>query len=232
MDDDFHFLGSMPYEFRMDTEYAESFKDACEERGLQARTVSYDGFPIDTGSIVALKLLNPENRIPACIVSSNVYSNRAEQIVLGKAARDAMAKLGKKAVVVVVASLSNRMFTEHIDPAEDRIHSAKDDEWNQKILEFFADGRLEDISQLSRDIQSQIRGSNVVAYKPAWWMAATMGQHNNYHGEVLAYEALHGAGGAVIQLTPAKGSIGDKEFDEDDVEFYHGDRHVLDKGSL
>ena len=77
VDDDFHFLGSMPYEFRMDSEYAESFKDACEERGLQARTVSYDGFPIDTGSIVALKLLNPENRIPACIVSSNVYSNRA-----------------------------------------------------------------------------------------------------------------------------------------------------------
>ena len=124
--------------------------------------------------------------------------------MLGKAARDAMTKLAKKVVVVVVASLSNRMFTEHIDPADDRIHSAKDDEWNQKILEFFADGRLEDISQLSRDIQSQIRVSKVVAYKPAWWMAATMGQHNNYHGEVLAYEALHGAGGAVIQLTPAK----------------------------
>ena len=39
------------------------------------------------------------------------------------------------------------MFTEHIDPSEDRIHSQKDDDWNQKILEFFADGRLEDLSQ-------------------------------------------------------------------------------------
>jgi hypothetical protein len=36
----------------------------------------------------------------------------------------------------------------------------------------------------------------------------------------------------VIQLTPAKGGVGDKEFDEDDVEFYHGDRSVLDKGML
>jgi len=152
--------------------------------------------------------------------------------VLGKAARDAMSELGKKVVVVVVASLSNRMFTEHIDPSEDRIHSAKDDEFNRKILEFFADGRLEDISQLSRDIHGQIRVSKVVAYKPAWWMAATMGQHNNYHGEVLAYEALHGAGGAVIQLTPAEDGVGDKEFDEDDVEYYHGDRNVLDKGML
>ncbi len=232
VDDDFHFLGSMPYEFRMDSEYAEEFRVACEGRGLQARTVAYDGFPIDTGSVVALKLLNPDNRIPACIVSSNVYSNRAEQIVLGKAARDAMSKLGRKAVVVVVASLSNRMFTEHIDPSEDRIHSPKDDEWNRKILEFFSDGRLEDISQLSREIQGQVRVSKVVAYKPAWWMASTMGQHNNYDGEVLAYEALHGAGGAVIQLTPSSGSIGDKEFDEDDVEYYHGDRNVLDRGSI
>ena len=72
VDDDFHFLGSMPYKFRMDVEFAEAFRDAAESRGLQSRTVAYDGFPIDTGSVVALKLLNPENRIPACIVSSNM----------------------------------------------------------------------------------------------------------------------------------------------------------------
>ena len=124
------------------------------------------------------------------------------------------------------------MFTEHINPSEDRIHSAKDDEWNKKILEFFDAGRLEDISQLSRDIHNQIRVSKVVAYKPAWWLAATMGQHNNYEGEVLAYEALHGSGGAVIMLTPSKESVGDKEFDEDDVENYHGDRDVLSQGDI
>ena len=103
---------------------------------------------------------------------------------------------------------------------------------NRKILEFFADGRLEDLSQLSREIHGQIRVQKVVAYKPAWWMAATMGQHNNYDGEVLAYEALHGSGGAVVTLTPSTGSVGDKEFDEDDVEYYHGDRDVLNKGML
>ena len=232
VDDDFHHLGSMPYEFRMDTEFAHAIKENSVKRGLEARTVAYEGFPIDTGSVVALQLLNPDNRIPACILSSNMYANRAETIVLGKAARDTLAAQGKKAVVVVVSSLSNRMFTEHIDAADDRIHSQKDDDWNRKILEFFADGRLEDLSQLSRDIHGQIRVQKVVAYKPAWWMAATMGQHNNYDGEVLAYEALHGSGGAVITLTPASGSVGDKEFDEDDVEFYRGDRNVLDKGML
>ncbi len=232
VDDDFHYLGSMPYSFKIDTDFAEKYMECCKDRGLHSRTVAYDGFPIDTGSIVALKLLNPENKIPACIVSSNMYANRAETIVLGKAARDAIKYQKKKAVVVVVSSLSNRMFTEHINPSEDRIHSAKDDEWNKKILEFFDAGRLEDISQLSRDIHNQIRVSKVVAYKPAWWLAATMGQHNNYEGEVLAYEALHGSGGAVIMLTPSKESVGDKEFDEDDVEYYHGDRDVLSQGDI
>ena len=232
VDDDFHYLGSMPYEFSIDVDFANSMKDAAVARGLYARTVAYDGFPIDTGSVVALSLLNPENRIPAVILSSNMYANRSETIVLGKAARDTLHAQGKKAVIVVVSSLSNRMFTEHIDPSEDRIHSQKDDDWNQKILEFFAEGRLEDLSQLSRDIHGQIRVQKVVAYKPAWFMASTMGQHNNYAGDVLAYEPLHGSGGAVITLTPSGGSIGDKEFDEDDVEYYHGDRNVLDKGML
>lgn len=231
VDDDFHYLGSMPYNFQIDSEFSHEYCSAAEKRGSHARTVEYEGFPIDTGSVVALSLLNPDNRIPACIVSSNMYANRSETIVLGKAANDALVSQGKKAVVVVVSSLSNRMFTEHIDPSEDRIHSSKDNEWNEKILEFFADGRLEDLSQLSREIHGQIRVQKVVAYKPAWWLAASMGQHNNYDGEVLAYEALHGSGGAVIQLTPSLGSFGDKEFDEDDVEYYQGDRNVLNKGN-
>jgi 2-aminophenol/2-amino-5-chlorophenol 1,6-dioxygenase alpha subunit len=216
----------------MDTEFAQSYHENCGKRGLHSRTIAYDGFPIDTGSVVALSLLNPGNRIPACIVSSNVYANRAESIVFGKAARDTLEAQGKKAVIVVVASLSNRMFTKHLEPGEDRIHSAKDEEWNQKIMQFFSEGRLEDLSQLSREIHGQIRVQKVVAYKPVWWMAATMGQSNNYSGEVLAYAALHGAGGAVIQLTPRIGSVGDKEFDEDDVDIFTGDRNVLDKGMI
>ena len=231
VDDDFHFLGSMPYKFKTDTEFSHAYKGACEKRGLTARTIAYRGFPIDTGTIVALKLLNPGNRLPSGIVSSNMYANRSETIVLGKAARDTLIAQGKKAVVVVVASLSNRMFTTHIEPQDDRIHSGKDEEWNKKMLDFFSNGRLEDLSQLSRQIQSQIRVQKVVAYKPIWWMASVMGQHNNYDGVVHGYAPIHGSGAAVISLVPTEGSIGDKEFDEDDIEIYQGDRHVLESNS-
>jgi reactive intermediate/imine deaminase len=227
VDELFHDLGSIPYTFRIDAEFGHAFRDVAVARGLQARTVAYHGFPIDTGSVVALKLLNPDNRIPASIVSSTVYAARAETIVLGKAAREAIETDGKKTAVVVVMTLSNRLFTEFIEPHEDHIHSAKDEEWNAKLLEFFEGGRLEDVAQLSRTIQDQIRVQKVVNFKPMWWLSAVMGQHNRYEGDVLAYEALFGTGGAVITLTPTMSSTGDKEFDEENVEHYRGDRSVL-----
>lgn len=227
VDELFHDLGSMPYKFKIDTDFAEALDQTSRERGLHSRQVNYHGFPIDTGSVVALKLLNPDNKKKAVIVSSNVYADRAETIVFGKAAREALEKQGKKAIVVVVMTLSNRLFTDFIDPKDDRIHSPKDDEWNRKLLEFFAAGRLEDVAQLSREIHKQIRIRKVVNFKPMWWMSAVMGQNNNYDGQVFAYAPLYGTGGAVIGLTPSKRSVGDKEYDEENVEVYKGDRNVL-----
>ena len=227
VDELFHDLGSIPYRFRIDTDFAQMWQQRATERGLSARTVDYHGFPIDTGSVVALKLLNPDNRIPSVICSSNVYADRAETVVFAKACRDAIEAGARKVAVVVVMSLSNRFFTDWIDPSEDRIHSHKDEEWNQKLLEFLGAGRLEDTAQLSRQIQQQIRVRKVVNFKPLWWMSGVMGAHNRYRGKVHGYAPIHGAGSAVISLTPAPDSVGDKEFDEDDVERFAGDREVL-----
>ena len=227
VDELFHELGSIPYEFSMDAKFAHAAVEKMRGRGLEARTVAYHGFPIDTGSVVALKLLNPGNEVPACIVSSNVYSDRAETLVLGKACRDAIEATGKRTAAVVVSTLSNRLFTDWIAPEEDRIHSAKDDEWNRKILEFLGAGRLEDVAQLSRVIQRQIRVKKVVNFKPAWWLSAVMGQHNHYRGDVLGYAAIHGTGAGVVTLEPAAAGVGDKEYDEEDVDVYRGDRDVL-----
>jgi 2-aminophenol/2-amino-5-chlorophenol 1,6-dioxygenase alpha subunit len=227
VDELFHDLGSIPYAFRIDTDFAQAWSSAGKNRGLQLRTVSYHGFPIDTGSIVALKLLNPDNAFPAVICSSNVYADRSETMVLAKSAIDALAAQGKRAVAVCVMSLSNRLFTEFIDPADDRIHSKKDEEWNAKLLEFFSEGRLEDVTQLSRQIQQQIRIQKVVSFKSLWWLSALMGAHNHYTGTVYGYAPVVGTGASVIGLIPAEQSVGDREFDEDSVERFDGDRHVL-----
>ena len=133
---------------------------------------------------------------------------------------DVVKAQGKKAVAVSVMSLSNRMFTEPIEPHEDRIHSLKDDEWNQKILEFLSEGRLEDVGQLSRTIQQQIRVQKVVNFKPMWWLSAMNDNRNNLTGKVLAYEGIHGAGCAVVNLNPTPSGFGDKEYDEDDFKYF------------
>ena len=227
VDELFHDLGSIPYEFRMDTAFAKAYCEQAKKRQLMVRTIDYHGFPIDTGSVVALKLINPDNRLPAVITSSNVYADRAETVVLGKAAAAALQAQNKKAVAVIITTLSNRLHQEFIDEADDRIHSLKDQEWNLKILEFLQAGRLEDVSQLSRQIHREARVKKVNNFKSMWWLTALMGSHNRYQGQVLAYEAVYGTGCAVVSLTPASHAARDLEFDEDSPDVYAGDRNVL-----
>lgn len=227
VDDLFHDLGSIPYELKMDASFAKTYCDIANFRGLHARTVAYKGFPIDTGSVVALKTLNPDNKIPAVIVSSNVYADRTETVVLGKAARETLEKENKTAVAIIVSSLSNRLFDLDFDPKEDRIHSRKDDEWNRKVLEYLNLGRLEDVSQLSRQIHKEARVNKVNNFKPFWWLSALMGQNNMYTGEVMAYEAIQGTGAAVVGLKPSDRASRDLEYDEEDPEKYLGERNVL-----
>jgi 2-aminophenol/2-amino-5-chlorophenol 1,6-dioxygenase alpha subunit len=56
VDPEWHELGSMPYKFRIDVDFAHAYEKAAKARGLPTRTVAYHGFPIDTGSVVALKV--------------------------------------------------------------------------------------------------------------------------------------------------------------------------------
>lgn len=225
VDQDFHELGTVHYKLRIDADFAHAYVAKAKQRGLTARAVAYRGFPIDTGSIVALSLLNPDNKYAAGIVGCNMYADRAETLVLGKAARDAIDTSGKRTVAIAVTALSNRMWTDWIDPADDRIHSLKDDEWNRKLLELLGEGRLEDVAQLARTFHRQAHGDSKL--KAIWWLAAVMGQNNEYSGKIYDYQAIWGTGAALVGLTPDASATGDLEYDEDDVEFYKGDRNVL-----
>jgi 2-aminophenol/2-amino-5-chlorophenol 1,6-dioxygenase alpha subunit len=227
VDEEFHELGSIPYKFKMDSKLADGIVQAGEKRGLHMRYVDYQGFPIDTGSVVTLKLANPGQKIPAVIFSSNMYADRAETVVLGKAVLDALKEQKKTAVAITISTLSNRLHSQFIDPKADKIHSLKDQEWNLKILEFLEKGRLEDVAQLSRQIHKEARVKKVNNFKPFWWLSSVMGAHNRYKGEVLAYETVYGTGSAVVGLTPTEFATRDLEFDEDSPEIYGGERNVL-----
>ena len=214
VDPNWYALGEIPYEFRIDSAFGELYCSLARQGGLQAATVNYHGFPIDTGTVVALKLLNPQNAIPASVVSCNIYAERDETRALGRIARQAIDAYGKKTVVVVVSNLSNRYEVGDIDVANDRISSAKDDEWNRKILEMLGEGRLEDVAQVAREFGREANAD--MGFKAVWWLAALAGEHNKYDGKVWDYQPVWGTGSALVGLTPnpRKELDFEKEFDE------------------
>jgi 2-aminophenol/2-amino-5-chlorophenol 1,6-dioxygenase subunit alpha len=213
VDQNWYEFGEIPYKFRVDPEFGELYAQICKDKGMQASTVNYHGFPIDTGTVVALKLLNPGNKIPVSIVSCNIYAEREESRALGYAARAAIEQYGKKTIVVCVTNLSNRYEVAEIDIARDRISSAKDDEWNRKLLEMFGEGRLEDVAQVAREFAREANAD--MGFKAIWWLAALMGEHNRYDGKVWDYQPVWGTGCAIVELTPSTKELDfEKEFDE------------------
>jgi len=214
VDQNWYELGEIPYEFRIDPEFGKLYCQTARQAGLQASTVDYHGFPIDTGTVVALKLLNPNNAIPASVVSCNIYAEREETRLLGRAGRTAIDLYGKKTIVVLVTNLSNRYEVAEIDPAHDRISSQKDDEWNRKILEMLGEGRLEDVAQVAREFGREANAD--MGFKGIWWLASLCGENNLYDGKVWEYAPVWGTGCAVVELTPnpRKEIEWEKEFDE------------------
>jgi len=218
VDQNWYELGEIPYSFRIDPEFGKLYASVCKDLGMQTATVDYHGFPIDTGTVVALKLLNPNNVVPASVVSCNIYAERDETRALGRAARTAIDRYGKKTIVVVVSNLSNRYEVGDIDPANDRISSSKDDEWNRKILEMLGEGRLEDVAQVAREFGREANAD--MGFKAIWWLAALAGENNKYDGKVWDYQPVWGTGNGIVELTPnpRKELDFEKEFDEGPVE--------------
>ena len=160
-----------------------------------------------------MKLLNPNNAVPASVVSCNIYAERDETRALGRLAREAIDRYGKKTIAVCVTNLSNRYEVAEIDPSHDKISSAKDDEWNRKIVEMLGEGRLEDVSQVAREFAREANAD--MGFKAIWWLAALMGEHNRYDGKVWDYQPVWGTGAAIVELTPSQKELDfEKEFDE------------------
>jgi 2-aminophenol/2-amino-5-chlorophenol 1,6-dioxygenase subunit alpha len=214
VDQNWYEYGEIPYDFRIDPSFGELYCDLARKAGMQAATVNYHGFPVDPGTVVALKLLNPGNAIPASVVSCNIYAEREETRALGRIGRAAIDAAGKKTIVVAVTNFSNRYHTHEIDPANDSVSSSKDDEWNRKILEILQEGRLQDVTEVTRDFAREANAD--MNFKAIWWLAALMGETNEYDGRVWDYQPVWGTGAALVELTPVPGKKQpfEKEYDE------------------
>ena len=114
------------------------------------------------------------------------------------------------------------MFTEFIDAVDD-IHSLKDDEWNRKVLEALKRDVLRTLLQLSRTIHQQIapkgrHQADVVAFRY---------ERQTKRFDRTSLPTKHCTELVALLSSPASNGMGDKEYDEDDVEVYHGEFTVL-----
>lgn len=197
VDENWYELGDLPFKFRVDRPAAERLAAAAAAAGYQARLVDYDGFPVDTGTIVADSLLNPGARMQSLMMGCCVYSDYADTVKLAATALAALAD-GVPTAAVAVSGLSGRYFTSDIDGREDHVNGKADDEWNRKVLAKLTAG---DISGARADLPAYGAACKVdMGLKALAFLEGLQVATPGRHAKLLAYGALHGTGAAVLSF--------------------------------
>jgi 2-aminophenol/2-amino-5-chlorophenol 1,6-dioxygenase alpha subunit len=202
VDENWYDLGNLPYDFRTDLELARRTIDLGTAAGLQVRAVDYEGFPVDTGTLVALDFLHPKNEIPVVCISCNIYAGREEELKLGRAAAAAVRALGRRAVVVASTGLSGHYFTREITDDEDRIVNEADDGANRKLLDLMAAGKCIDAMDLVPEYAAKTGAD--MQFKSYYWLMGAIGAaraKSKVKGKVLGYGSIWGSGAAVVEFT-------------------------------
>lgn len=190
--------GHMTYDYPVDTALVERWAGATERAGMQARLTRYEGFPIDTGTIVAGSLLDPDGRLQVAQVSCNLYAPAETMTRLAELGVAAAADLGRRVAVIAVSGLSAGLIQRWISPHEDHILTAEHDRWNTRILDLLAAGDT----------------AGVLAQRAAYSDAAAVDSQGRalaflagagiagVRGEVLEYGPIWGTGAAVVWWQP------------------------------
>jgi 2-aminophenol/2-amino-5-chlorophenol 1,6-dioxygenase alpha subunit len=197
VDENWHEYGDLPFNIRIDTELAAAAIERTAKVSIKAKGVDYDGFPLDTGTIVAAHFLDPHGRLPFVITANNVYHDWDRTALLGKIAVDAARQLSRKIAVVGVGGLSGSFFRQSIDIRQDHIASAAEDEWNRKMLGLMEQG---DVKALLAECPRYAQEARVdMGFKHMAFILGALG--NTFRSAtVRAYEPLYGAGGAVVEF--------------------------------
>lgn len=200
VDENWYEWGDLKYDFKSDRELSLACKEYVHQKlGLPTRSVDFDAFPIDTGTILVNHFLNPGGKIPVVVVSTWVYADAAKAFQIGEAVAEAVRTSGKRAVFVASSLLSARYTTQEIDPEADRFGESSDDQFNQKILKSMETGEWESALATLREAKVPLE----MQFHAFHWLRGTFaGEHTR--GSVLAYGPLWGTGAAVVGFEEKK----------------------------
>lgn len=202
VDEVWHDLGELPHDLRIDTALAQACVAATNELGVRAKGVDFDGFPVDTGTVVADTLLNGGERpVPMVITASNIYHDGPTTERLGALALSLAEQQGKRAAVLAIGGLSARFHRTEVDLGDDRIAEPGHDVLNRRLLDLLAAGDADAIRAFLPEFSQRARGDQHM--KHIWWL---LGASGGIAGATLhAYGPDYGAGMAVMEFaaTPA-----------------------------
>ena len=197
VDENWHEFGELRYDIDIDREATEAIIRGCGELGVRAKGVDYEKFPVDSGTIVANAMLNPNGDIPLVIAASNIYHDYAMTAKLGAMAARVATSLGRRIAIVGVGGLSGSIFRHEIDLARDRIRTPEDEAWNDRILAMLEQADVAGLRAAVPQFVKEARADN--GFKHFAWLEGAMG--NAFTGaRVLGAGAVYGSGQAVVQF--------------------------------
>jgi 2-aminophenol/2-amino-5-chlorophenol 1,6-dioxygenase alpha subunit len=197
VDENWYEYGDLEFDMKIDVKLAEACVAGSKEIGVSSKGVDYDGFPIDTGTIVMSNFLNPDGKLPLVIAANNVYHDPDTTMKLAKMAVDTADAQGKKVALVGVGGLSGTIFRQEIDIAKDKIASEGDDTWNKKMLDLLEKG---DAAAVAKAVPDYAGAAKVdMGFKHLSWLMGGIG--GAYKGaKVHAYGPTYGSGAAVVEF--------------------------------
>jgi ABC-type branched-subunit amino acid transport system permease subunit/aromatic ring-opening dioxygenase catalytic subunit (LigB family) len=197
VDENWHELGEVRFDLTSDVSLARACVRAAERAGIASKLVDYAGFPLDSGTLTATALADPDGALPILVVANNVYHDFAKTRTLGELAAAQAAAQGKRVVVLVVGALSGSEFRGDHPFAEDRIVSTTEDDWNRRVLKLIGD---RDVDELLRQLPDYVREAKVeMGFKHFAFALGALGGRLG-KAEVYAYGPQYGSGAAVVRL--------------------------------
>lgn len=197
VDENWYDLIDLPFDFKIDVPFAEKMAKAATAEGYQTKLVDYEGFPVDTGTITANRLLN-QNTAAANMISCCVYSDYADTIKLAATVRAAIDADSVPTAVVIVSGLSGRWYTREIDYADDRISDPADDKWNQRIIGLFEKGNYSEAESMLGDYNAACKAD--MGMKGLAFLRGIGALEAGRKTQTLAYGSIYGTGAAVMSF--------------------------------
>jgi 3,4-dihydroxyphenylacetate 2,3-dioxygenase len=186
-------IRSVPYDYPGDPELAQALVAAGVAERVPAILTAESTLPLDYGTVIPLRYLTPDGRIPIVPISLCHLADLAETLRWGRAIRAAVCAGRKRVVLAVTGALSHRLVR-----GPERWPEMDCRELDDRMMDLFTAGDLvaleTSLGEFTQAAQVEAGGRHLAL------LIGALG--SGYRGRVLGYGPSSGSGNAVVTLSP------------------------------